>query len=234
MSDVFTTFAEARRFGWGAEPVAEPAPSPTQVAHALRAGRCPHDRDFDRFLPKRLRAASPQYWTPLRATTRAASWFDSLGVKKVVDIGSGTGKFCIASALQCKAEFVGVEQRAELVATARVVSQLYGVERRVSFLHETFGEVAPPEADAYYLFNPFEENVFGFRTWLDDSVEHSGARFERELQVTWSWLAAARPDTYVVTYNGFGRKLPASYELLRAARDLPCVLKLWRQRRPCW
>ena len=103
----------------------------------------------------------------------------------------------------------------------------------MSFRHEAFGEVAPPKADAYYLFNPFEESVFSWRVWLDDSVEHSSARFTRELQLTRRWLASADPGTYVLTYNGFGDRLPVSYELVKAARDLPCVLKLWRQRGPC-
>src|SRR5438552_9584289 len=191
MNSLFTTFEEACRFGWTAGRHTDPSPLPMQVARALQAGRRPDDRDFDRFLPKRLRVASAQYWTPLVAIARAAGWFDELDIKTVVDIGSGTGKFCVAGALLCDAQFVGIEQRAALVATARVSAQLYGVEQRVSFRHEAFGEVAPPKADAYYLFNPFEESVFSWRAWLDDSVAHSSARFTRELQLTRRWLASA-------------------------------------------
>jgi hypothetical protein len=38
---------------------------PAQIARALGDGkRLPDDRDFDRFLPRELRRASPRHWTP--------------------------------------------------------------------------------------------------------------------------------------------------------------------------
>src|SRR5882724_10120638 len=74
-------------------------PSAARVAEALRAGYCPADRAFDRFLPPRSRQLSSQYWTPLSVATRAAGWFEDLGIRTVVDIGSGAGKFCVAVGL---------------------------------------------------------------------------------------------------------------------------------------
>src|SRR6185312_5498280 len=50
--------------------------APQRVADALRTGRCPADRTFDRFLPASLRVISVQYWTPLVVAKRAAEWFD--------------------------------------------------------------------------------------------------------------------------------------------------------------
>jgi SAM-dependent methyltransferase len=202
------------------------------LARALRTGHCLDDREFDSLLPRRWRAASWRYWTPLAAVARAAAWLDELGVRSVVDIGAGTGKFCVAGALLGRAHFIGVEQRAELVETARVLSRAYGVAERVSFLHETFGEVAPPLADAYYFFNPFGENLFSWKGWLDDSVELSEGRYARELRLTRRWLAGAKPGTYVLTYNGIGESLPVSYRPVRVDRELPCVLKLWQQQAP--
>lgn len=203
-----------------------------EIARSLQAGGCADDRRFDSILPRRWRAASSRYWTPLAVVARAAAWLDELGVRSVVDIGSGAGKFCVAGALLGRAHFIGVEQRAELVATARVLARAYGVEARTSFLHETFGDVTPPLAEAYYLFNPFGENLFSRRGWLDDSVELNEGRYARELRVTRRWLAGAKPGTYVLTYNGIGESLPISYRPLRVDRELPCVLKLWQQQAP--
>lgn len=203
-----------------------------QIASALRQGLRPPDREFDRFLPRRLRRLSCQHWTPLEVVARATKWLEQVGARTVVDIGSGTGKFCIAGALLSRCRFVGIEQRPELVTTARVLARIYGVQDRTVFLNECFGEVAPPAAEAYYLFNPFGENLFGLHGRVDDTVELGRARFERDLEFAGDWLEAAPVGTYVVTYNGFGAELPCSYTEVRAARDLPCVLKLWRQDEP--
>src|SRR5688572_31833715 len=85
------------------------------VARALRAGRCPMDCAFDRFLPADLRRVSDEHWTPLVAALRAAQWLDEAGVRTVVDIGSGAGKFCVAAALAGHCRFKGLEHRRRLV-----------------------------------------------------------------------------------------------------------------------
>jgi hypothetical protein len=204
-------------------------PLPFEMASSIRLGARPPDREFDRFLPRRLRALSHRYWTPLAVVACAARWLDDLGVRTVVDVGSGAGKFCIAGAMMSRCHFLGVEQRPHLVAASRVMSKLYGVEDRVCFLHETFGEGVPPEADAYYFFNPYGENSFESEAWLDGSVELSQERFFRDVASTIHWLSVAPPRTYVLTYNGFGGRLPRCYVPVRAAGGLPCALKLWRK-----
>ena len=234
MQSLFSTFEGACRFGGGMADARELRPLPLQLAQALRAGDCPADRDFDRFLPKRFRRAATQFWTPLVVAARAAKWFDELNIRSVVDIGSGCGKFCIAAALQSRARFLGIEQRTELVSVARVIAQMYGVDSRVGFVEGCFGEVAIPLADAYYFFNPFEENLFKEGWQLDDKVELEHWRFTRDVSAARVLLAAAPPGTYVLTYNGLGCRLPASYKTVRVARDLPCVLKLARQSRPLY
>ena len=35
--------------------------------------------------------------------------------------------------------------------------------------------------------------------------------------------------TYLLTYNGFGGAVPRTYEQVRVDRDLPNVLRMWRQ-----
>ena len=231
MEHVYTTFEDARRCDWRGIIPARSSLLPMQIARSLRGGRSLPDREFDRFLPRKLRRLSRQYWTPLPVVARAAQWLDELGVQTVVDIGSGAGKFCIAGALLSRCRFVGIEQRSQLVATARVMARLYGVQDRAVFLHECFGEEGPPPAQAYYLFNPFSENLFDRTGWLDDTVELTRGRFERELQYAGNWFDRAPKGTYVLTYNGIGAELPRSFTEVRVARDLPCALKLWRKGR---
>lgn len=91
----------------------------------MRAGSCPDDGSFDRFLPEPLKLVSPEYWTPLAVAQQAAKWADDSGFRTVVDIGSGAGKFCVAAALFGKCRFIGLEQYSSLVTSARALVDLF-------------------------------------------------------------------------------------------------------------
>jgi hypothetical protein len=204
-------------------------PSPQQVADALRGGDCDSDRDFDRFLPSRLRVVSARYWTPLRVAARAATWLDELNIRSLVDVGSGAGKFCVAAALMSRCSFLGVEHRGNLVATARKLAEVFGVEARVSFIEETFGDAPLPGAECYYFYNPFLEAMLEPDDWLDDHVEHTECRYDRELLAVEHWLSQVPVGTYALTYNGLGTELPPTFSELRTDQSFPCNLRLYRK-----
>jgi len=199
------------------------------LAELLRSGTCPSDRAFDRHLPRALRTASSSYWTPLGVAAKAAAWLDEFGVRTVVDIGSGAGKFCVASALAGHCEFVGLEQRSHLVGTARELAKSFECDDRVSFHHFEFGTAPAPRADAYYLYNPFGENLFCYQDHLDDYVELSEFRYARDVAAARALLESAPIGTYILTYNGFGASVPTSYLEVRCSREFPSVLRLWRK-----
>ncbi len=199
------------------------------VATTLRAGRCPRDTTFDRLLPHDLRRLSGEHWTPLATVVRAAQWLDELGVRTVVDIGSGAGKFCVAAALAGHCHFIGVEHRALLVAAARELASTLQVDDRVEFAHRIFGQDPLPAADAYYVYNPFGENVFGSEHPFGEDVNVSEARYTRDVAALEDVLQSAPAGTYFLTYNGFGGRVPHTYERVRSDRELPSVLCLWRQ-----
>jgi SAM-dependent methyltransferase len=201
-----------------------------ELAQALRRGECPADHRFDRFLPDELRVVSRRFWTPLIVAKRAAEWFDEVKVRTVVDIGSGAGKFCVAAALAGHARFIGLEQRSRLVAAARTLARVFEVEKRVRFVEGKFGAIATPVADAYYLYNPFGEHISGSSDCLQ-RVPRSLRRYARDVAAVQGLLQRARVGTYVLTYNGFGGEVPASYEQVRVDEGLRNPLQLWRKER---
>jgi predicted RNA methylase len=203
--------------------------TPAQIAEALRAGRCPLDRAFDQFLPDELEVVSSQYWTPLAVTLRATRWLDELGIRTVVDLGSGCGKFCVAAALAGQRSFVGLEQRPGLVDAARRLAEVFEVQDRVRFEQGVVGHAEIPRADAYYLFNPFGENIFGSDSHIAEDVELSEERYNRDVAFVEELLRDAPAGTYVLTYNGFGGRVPPEYREVRVDRDLPSVLRMWRK-----
>jgi hypothetical protein len=200
-----------------------------RVAELLRAGRCPPDFVFDRFLPGRLRAVAPFFWTPLSVAARAAEWFEECGVQSVVDIGSGVGKFCIATALMGRGRFIGLEHRGRCVLAARELARLFEVSDRVCFLEGAFGVRHTPEVDAYYLYNPFAENLFGARERLDNEVALDLERFRSDVEAALQLFETAPVGTHVLTYNGFGAEMPEGYVQIRNDLELPNALRLWRK-----
>lgn len=206
-------------------------PSPQKLAEVLRGGGCPEDRAFDRFLPPELRSVSGEYWTPLAVAARSAEWLDALGVRSVLDIGSGAGKFCVASALASHCHFSGLEHRPRLVAAARALARLFSVDDRVHFIEGALGDTPLPDFDAYYLYNPFAENLFGLED-LTEPVELSSARYARDIALVEDLLQRARLGSFVLIYNGYGGRIPSSYREVRSDRRLPNVLRMWRKTHP--
>ena len=86
-----------------------------------------------------------------------------------------------------------------------------------------------PEADAYYLFNPFGENLDEADGWIAPDVELSDARYERDVSAAEAVLRDAPVGSFVVTYNGFGGRVPWYYREVRVDRELPSVLRMWQK-----
>lgn len=201
------------------------------LAETLRAGHEANDQDFDQFMQYENRRVSTEYWTPIRVATRAAQWLDYFGARSVVDVGSGVGKFCVAAALAGNCYFTGIEQRTRLVAAARALAQTFEVDDRVDFVQSTLSEVGWPPADAYYLYNPFGENLYRFEDQLDGEVESGLDRYKREIAQAERFIEHAPRGTLLVTYNGFGGRVPDSYEQVAIDRDHPHELRMWRKAR---
>src|SRR4029077_8901586 len=63
------------------------------------------DDEFDSAYDKQIRELSEQHWTPLWVAARVAHLLTRSGATRVLDVGSGAGKFCIVGALSTDAEF---------------------------------------------------------------------------------------------------------------------------------
>lgn len=200
------------------------------VAAALRVGRSSANDAFDRFLPEELREVSGKYWTPLPVVRRAAAWLREAHVRTVVDIGSGAGKFCVAGALLTRCRFIGLEQRASLVGSARELADLFEVHDRVTFVHGTCAAETTPMGEAYYLFNPFAAYRFDSATYDDPAVTFTPETLSVDIASVTEVLSRAPLGTFVITYNGFGAPPPPDYEQIDVCTRLPGTLRLWKKR----
>jgi SAM-dependent methyltransferase len=212
-----------------ATPKIEQNLSPREIAEAIRTGQIPTDSAIDRYLPARFRFVSHQYWTPVAVALRVSQWLTEVGAKTVLDVGSGPGKFCVLGALSTHCSFVGIEQRERLFLAAHQLARCFEVNERVRLVHGVFGEVPLENFDAYYFYNPFIENVFPSEEWLDDSVEHSEEKFNREVALVGKLMRNSPIGTYIICYNGFGGSISHDYELVRNDPSSFDSLRMWKK-----
>lgn len=196
----------------------------------LRSGWAVSDRAFDAALyPADFRDRSSTFWTPVHVALRVTELLVASRATRVLDVGSGAGKFCIVGAAATGALFVGVEQREQLVTIAAAAS-LRARTRTARFFHGDIAEVDVETFDALYLFNPFEENVWAPSEWFDDRVELSLEKARRDVGQAEALLARARSGTRVATYHGFGGDMPSSYDRVLSERCHTGQLELWMKR----
>ena len=204
--------------------------SAAQVAALIRDGRVLREARFDRFLPPELRRVSSEHWTPLAVAARVAHWIECRGIRKVIDLGSGVGKLCVATALgTSRCQFVGIEQRPSLVRIARALATDFGVAERVQFIEGDLSRMDIPAADGYYVYNPFAENVCDPQSRVDQEVELSLERFDRDMATVQTLLMRAPVGTYLIKYNKYGALVPTCYDAVLVDRSMPELLCLWEK-----
>jgi len=196
-----------------------------EVLARLRGGHPVSDATFDRiFFPTQTRRVSRSFWTPVDVARRAIELLAPAGA--VLDIGSGIGKLCLLGAALTDARFVGVEHRAHFVRTAEEAALRAGLSR-VEFVHADFRAMDLRSFQGIYLYNPFDENRWPRADHLDDSIVMSENKFFDDVLALEGRLDAARAGTRVVTYHGFGGRMPDAFRHVLKARSGSGYLELW-------
>ena len=157
------------------------------VREALKRSIAVPDPAFDAVYPCWAQEASSRFWTPVHVAVDAADALRRAGARRVLDVGSGVGKFSLITALVTGLEVTGVEHRPHLVASARRAAERYRAS--VQFVCARIEQIDPRSFDAFYLYNPFEENLVAASERLDDSVVLSSERFRSDVALVERWLA---------------------------------------------
>lgn len=183
------------------------------------------DNHFDLIYPPEIRELSDRHWTPVRVARRAAEFLVREPGMRVLDIGCGPGKFCIVGALTTSGKFTGVEQRKWLSDLARAAIEQATIPN-AEIIHGDVAEINFSNFDAFYIFNPFEENLEPtFK--IDATVKLSGELYEKYTEHVARQLAIAPLGTRVVTYCGSCEEVPLGYECLESSLDHG--LKFWEK-----
>ena len=182
---------------------------------------------FDEQLPMSLQLKSSIHFTPLDIARRAARLLAPERGTRVLDVGSGVGKFCIGAAQAFPgATFVGIERRAHLVEVGIRLCARWKLSN-VELVHGDAFSLDWSEFDSFYLFNPFGEERFDRDLVLDHTLDLDPQNFRSYVDAVLERLDQAPVGTRVVTYHGFGARPPLGYELAAEQAIGSDKLELW-------
>jgi SAM-dependent methyltransferase len=202
-------------------PDLQSAPLPEIIAWGGRGWV--RDHEFDALYPRWVRVLSRRHWTPVEVALRAVELLvDGKPNARILDVGSGPGKFCLVGALAGAGTFVGMERRPELVEIASNVARRLGVGERTEFGTGDAFVLDWARFDGVYLFNPFADD-------LGSVVDRMAVwpRFAEAVGAANKQLARLPRGARVVTYHGYGGPFPPGFERTVSERRGSGPLDLW-------
>ncbi|WP_419701516.1 class I SAM-dependent methyltransferase [Mucilaginibacter sp. NFX135] len=181
------------------------------------------DAAFDTLYPQHIRELSEMHWTTLDVSLEASNFLATPGAR-ILDIGSGVGKFCISAGVyHPEATFYGVEQREELFHHAQIAKEQIGVSN-VQFIYGNLMDLDYDLYDHFYFYNPFYENIEP-RSRIDHTVWTSSELYRRYTLFIYGMLNKRPAGTKLVTFHAPDNQVPASYQLMDNSYN--SVLKMW-------
>ncbi len=182
------------------------------------------DAKFDQLYPYAIQELAKKHWTPLSVARKAAAFLSAENKSRILDIGSGAGKFCLAAGYYYpNASYYGVEQRSSLVYKAEIARMILRLDN-VSFIHSNFTRLDLRDYDHFYFYNAFYENLVGTDK-IDNSIVYSGELYNYYNRYLYNQLNQKPAGTRLATYHSMEDEIPPAYHLVGAEFDN--LLKFW-------
>jgi SAM-dependent methyltransferase len=185
------------------------------------------DTRFDQLYAPSIRNLAARHWTPLFIARKAAKFLAVEPGARILDIGSGVGKFCLAAAhYKPDALFFGVEQRRGLIYHADKAKELLELGN-VKFLHGNFTELDLGRYDHFYFYNAFYENLVGTDK-IDNSIHYSSELYHYYNRYLYRQLEKMPAGTRLATYHSLEDEVPPGYHVVgsEAGNLLKCWIKV--------
>lgn len=182
------------------------------------------DARFNQLYPPLIQLLAQRHWTPLAVAKKAAHFLAEKNSVRILDVGSGVGKFCLTAAYcQPNCLFYGVEQRKSLIDHAEASREILHLNN-VSFIHGNFTQLDFKNYDHFYFYNSFYENLAGTEK-IDDSIDYSGELYNYYNRYLYKQLEQKPSGTRLATFHSLEDEIPKGYHIVETEMD--CLLKFW-------
>ena len=197
---------------------------PTLEKKAIAENWFSSDYQFNKIYPPSIQLLALQHWTPLSVVRKAADFLAAENNAKILDIGSGVGKFCLAAAkYKPNAVFTGVEQRRGLVNYAQTAKEILELDN-ASFIRANFTKIDFKSYDHFYFFNSFYENLAGTAK-IDSTLAYSRELYNYYHVYLFKLLDQMPVGTRFAAYHGVADDMPPGYHIVGS--DIDKLLKFW-------
>jgi len=182
------------------------------------------DAQFHKLYPDPIQLLSRNHWTALSVARKAANFLAVEPGARILDIGSGIGKFCLAAAYyRPGALYFGVEQRKDLIEYAENARTSLGLNN-VTFMHGNFTEIDFGNYDHFYFYNAFYENVASEEK-IDNKIPYSAELYNYYNYYLYKQLEKMPSGTRVATFYGTEDIMPPGYHI--GGSEMDDLLKYW-------
>ncbi len=191
----------------------------------LKLGLEVTDAEFDEIYPTDIQPLSKRHFSPVAVAKMAAEYLADTPNAKILDIGSGVGKFCMIGAACTEGAFTGVEQRENLHSLSVSLAQQYNLSN-INFIHGNILSINFKDYNAFYFFNAFYENIL-----VDDSIDDK-VELDKELFFLYSLylrkqLSKMPIGTKLATYFACSEEIPPNYTVI--STQIEGRFKLWEK-----
>lgn len=182
------------------------------------------DQHFDQLYPPAISALASRHWTPIAVAKEAAAFLAIGSNTRILDIGSGVGKFCMIGArFHPHAVFTGVEQRDSLTKIAQSVAHELSLGN-THFLTGNFTEIDFTQYHHFYFYNAFYENLIDNDS-IDQTIDQSPELFNLYNRKLYKQLKKLPAGTRIATFHSSENEMPSSYQVVGVGTNED--LKFW-------
>ncbi len=179
--------------------------------------------DFDELLHSEFQKLSTTFWSSNEIIDLTIDWLELNSTSRVLDIGSGVGKFCVLGSQISDASFTGVEIRKNLVAEAKRLANKLELDNCV-FIHSDVRDFDFQEYDSFFYYNPFCEHI-AIDEVIDNTIEFSRENHRKYEELMFEKLKTLSVGIKIITYCSSDFILPRNYHLIKTNGD--STLALW-------
>ena len=182
------------------------------------------DAQFNQLYPSSIQLLAQRHWTPLVVARKAANYLAAESNVRILDIGSGVGKFCLAAShYRPKAFYYVIEQINRLVTYADEAKKILRIEN-VSFIEGNFTQIDFRNYDHFYFYNSFYENITGTDK-IDDSIDYSLELYNYYNRYLYKQLEQKPPGTRLASFHSLEDEIPKGYHIVGS--EMNELLKFW-------
>jgi SAM-dependent methyltransferase len=176
------------------------------------------DDEFDSIYPVKFQKLSERHWTPIRIATIVSDFLCYEKGLKILDIGSGVGKFClIGSSLKSECDFYGVDFRKKFIDLSDNLKNTYRI-KNVHFINKDILNFSLTDYNCIYFYNSFQERIDDTAV-IDHQSELSFNLYRECAKYFFNQLMKMPIGTRLATYHTADFFVPGNYRLVETSLD---------------